>query len=189
MQYRFPRNASRTAWPEVALGQPPSPWKWPLRAFLCGALLTLGSLSAYAAPTIDEPAPPLQGALFDGTPFDLSDYKGKVVMLNFFSSFCKICALEIGNVENYYEQFKPKGLEVIALSIDRPDDKERSARMAKNYNLPGGMVSDLIESGFEKKYPTPTCYVFDRKGVLRAKYSGAKQPQFYRDVITPLLKE
>jgi cytochrome c biogenesis protein CcmG, thiol:disulfide interchange protein DsbE len=164
-------------------------WILALQATLSMVLVFFLSLSAYAVPTIDEPAPPLKGILFDGTPFDLNDYKGKVVMVNFFSSFCKICALEIGNVENYYEEFKPKGLEVIALSIDRPDDKERSARMAKNYNLPGGMVADLSDSGFEKKYPTPTCYVFDRKGVLRAKFTGAKQPKFYREVIEPLLKE
>ncbi len=164
-------------------------WILPLQAVLCSVLLAWGSVSAYAVPTIGEPAPPLQGFLFDGTPFDLSDYKGKVVLLNFFSSYCKICALEIGNVENYYEEFKLAGLEVIALSIDRAEDKERSGRMAKNYNLPGGMVTDLVVSGFEKKYPTPTCYVFDRKGVLRAKYTGAKQPQFYRAVIAPLLKE
>ena len=164
-------------------------WILALQATLSLVLVFFLSLSAYAVPTIDEPAPPLKGTLFDGTPFDLSDYKGKVVMVNFFSSFCKICALEIGNVENYYEEFKPKGLEVIALSIDRPDDKERSARMAKNYNLPGGMVADLSDSGFEKKYPTPTCYVFDRKGILRAKFTGAKQPKFYREVIEPLLKE
>ncbi len=170
-------NAQRPAWIVAFL------------AVLCVASLACASLSADAVPIIDEPAPPLKGILFDGTPFDLNDFKGKVVMVNFFSSFCKICALEIGNIENYYEEFKQKGLEVIALSIDRPDDKERSARMANNYNLPGGMVADLSESGFEKKYPTPTCYVFDRKGILRAKFTGAKQPKFYRGVIEPLLKE
>ena len=160
-----------------------------LQAFLFSAAMLCSSLPSYAIPTIDEPAPALKGALFDGTPFDLSDYKGKVLLVNFFSSFCRICALEIGNIENYYEEFKSRGLEVLALSIDRPDDKERSGRLAKNYNLPGGMVSDLIESGFEKKYPTPTCYVIDRKGVLRAKYTGAKQPKFYREILEPLLKE
>ena len=160
-----------------------------LQALLWSVSVLFFSAASHAVPTIDQPAPPLKGTLFDGTPFNLNDYKGKVVMVNFFSSYCKICAYEIGNVENYYEEFKSQGLEVIALSIDRPDDKERSARMAKNYNLPGGMVSDLIESGFEKKYPTPTCYVFDRKGILRAKHVGAKQPLFYREVIVPLLKE
>jgi cytochrome c biogenesis protein CcmG, thiol:disulfide interchange protein DsbE len=175
--------ALRPAWIRGGLGP------LALQAFLSTVLVVFLSLSAHAVPTIDEPAPPLKGILFDGTPFDLTDYKGKVVMVNFFSSFCKFCAYEIGNVENYYEEFKPKGLEVIALSIDHADDKERSARMAKNYNLPGGMVTDLSESGFEKKYPTPTCYVFDRKGVLRAKFTGAKQPKFYREIIEPLLKE
>lgn len=177
MQYFPLGNASRAA------------WTLPLRALLCSALLALSALSVYAVPTIDEPAPSLKGTLFDGSPFDLNDYKGKVVMVNFFSSYCKICAYEIGSVETYYEEFKAQGLEVIALSIDRPADKERSARMARNFNLPGGMVSDLIESGFEKKYPTPTCYVFDRKGILRAKYTGAKTPKFYREVIASLLKE
>lgn len=171
------RRGGRPAWPGALL------------AAVSVTALVCASIFAYAVPIIDEPAPPLKGILFDGTRFDLGDYKGKVVMLNFFSSFCKICALEIGNVENYYEKFKPKGLEVIALSIDRPDDKERSARMAENYNLPGGMVADLSESGFERKYPTPTCYVFDRKGILRAKFTGAKQPKFYREVIEPLLNE
>ena len=176
-------NTSRAARPWVTA------WILALRAVFFAVLFACLSSATYAVPTIDEPAPSLKGTLFDGTPFDLNDYKGKVVMVNFFSSYCKICALEIGNVENYYEEFKSQGLEVIALSIDRPDDKERSGRMVKNYNLPGGMVSDLIESGFEKKYPTPTCYVFDRKGILRAKHVGAKQPMFYRDVIAPLLKE
>ena len=177
------RYSARGAWPQA------SPWIKPLRATLLGYCMILLCFSAHAIPTIDEPAPPLKGIFFDGTKFDLNDYKGKVVIVNFFSSYCKICALEIGNIENYYEQFKARGLEVIALSIDRLDDKERAGRMAKNYNLPGGMVVDLTESGFEKKYPTPTCYVFDRKGNLRAKYTGAKQPQFYREVIAPLLKE
>ena len=176
-------NACKPAWIRGSLGL------LPLQAFLCATLILFGSQFVLAVPAIDEPAPSLKGMLFDGTPFDLNTYKGKVVLVNFFSSFCKICALEIGNVENYYEEFKSQGLEVIVLSIDRSDDKERSGRMAKNYNLPGGMVSDLIESGFEKKYPTPICFVIDRKGVLRAKYTGAKQPRFYRDVIVPLLKE
>ena len=51
---------------------PPAPWALPLRALQWGVLLALGSLSTYAVPTIDEPAPALKGALFDGTPFDLS---------------------------------------------------------------------------------------------------------------------
>ncbi len=160
-----------------------------LQALLFATSALFLSAASHAVPAIDEPAPRLKGIMFDGTPFDLNDYKGKVVMVNFFSSYCKICAYEIGNLETHYEKFKSQGLEVIALSIDRPDDKERSARMAKIYNLPGGMVSDLVESGFERKYPTPTCYVFDRKGILRAKHIGAKQPMFYRDVIAPLLKE
>jgi cytochrome c biogenesis protein CcmG, thiol:disulfide interchange protein DsbE len=163
-----------------------------LRAMLlcvAAAALVLLAAQAHAVPTIGEPAPPLKGSYFDGTAFDLAALRGKVVLVNFFSSYCKICAYEIGNLEAHYEELKPQGLEVIALSVDGPDDKARAQRMANNYNLPGGMVSDLQDSGFEKKYPTPTCFVFDKQGVLRHKLTGAKSPRFYREVIVPLLKE
>ena len=166
-----------------------SAWVKALQPIALSMLLACSALQLNAAPVIDEPAPPLKGTLFDGKAFDLADYKGKVVLVNFFSSYCKFCAYEIGNLENYYEEFKAHGFEVLAINIDGPDDKERAARMAKNYNLPGAMVSDLSESGFEKKYPTPTCFILDRKGLIRAKLTGAKQPKFYREVLEPLLKE
>lgn len=177
MQLQFQQDTRRTAWILV------------IQAALWGATLSGSAIFAHAVPTIDEPAPPLKGTLFDGKAFDLAGFKGKVVLVNFFSSYCKFCAYEIGNLENYYEEFKSQGFEVLAINIDAPGDKERAARMANIYNLPGAMVSDLSESGFEKNYPTPTCFILDRKGYLRAKLTGAKQPKFYRDVIEPLLKE
>jgi peroxiredoxin len=140
-----------------------------------------------AVAELDQPAPALRGKLIDGTEFDLAAMKGKVVLVNFYSSFCKYCAYEIGNIETFYEDNKAKGFEVIAIGVDRIEDKERVARQLGIYNLPGAMVQELQANEFGKSYPTPTCFIIDRQGVVRQRLWGAKTlPQLQR-LAAPLL--
>lgn len=160
----------------------------------CARLIAFLTLLVFAGavravPTIGEPAPALKGTLFSGEAFDLAQLKGKVVLVNFYSSYCGYCAKEIGNIETYYEELKPKGLEVIMVSVEREQDRERSARFVANYNLPGTMAIDLAASGFEGKYATPTCYVIDKQGVVRERVVGAKLPRFFHTVVRPLLDQ
>jgi peroxiredoxin len=153
------------------------------------AAALLISTSAYAAPQIDQPAPPLKGTLLSGEPFDLQQMRGRIVLLNFYSSYCKYCAYEIGNLETIYEQHRAEGLEVIELSVDDLTDRDRVKRMLGIYGLPGAMVDELRENGFERRYPTPTTFLIDRKGVLRHKQWGAKTAAYFREILLPLLRE
>ena len=152
-------------------------------AAACGVTLP----AAAAVVEIGETAPALRGRLFDGSAFDLAQWRGRVVLVNFYSSYCSICAHEIGNIEAVQEQLGAKGLQVLMVSIDPPDDLERTRRFVDNYNLPGTMAATLDASGFERRYPTPTCYVVDRDGIVREKLTGAKTGGFYRAAVLPLL--
>jgi cytochrome c biogenesis protein CcmG, thiol:disulfide interchange protein DsbE len=143
----------------------------------------------HAAPEIDQPAPPLKGTLLSGEPFDLAQMRGKVVLLNFYSSYCKYCAYEIGNLETIYERHRAQGLEVIELAVDELADRDRVRHILSNYGLPGAMVDELRESGFERRYPTPTTFLVDREGVLRDKHWGAKTAPYFREIVLPLLRE
>jgi len=147
------------------------------------------ALCAHAVPELDQPAPPLTGTLFSGAAFDLAQMRGKVVLLNFYSSYCKYCAYEIGNLETIYEQHKADGLEVIELGVDELADRARVQRMLSIYHLPGTMVDELRENGFAHRYPTPTAFLIDRNGILRHKQWGAKTAQYFREVVLPLLRE
>jgi cytochrome c biogenesis protein CcmG, thiol:disulfide interchange protein DsbE len=138
---------------------------------------------------IGEPAPVLKGRLFSGEAFDLARLRGKVVLVNFYSSYCKFCAYEIGTLEAFYEAHREDGLQVIAVGIDAPDDRGRVERMLGIYSLPGTMADELTESGFARRYPTPTAFVIDRAGIVRHKISGAKSPAHYRELVLPLLRE
>ena len=151
-------------------------------------LLLLAATAAWAVPEVDQPAPALKGTLFSGRPFDLREMRGKVVLVNFYSSYCSFCAYEIGNLETFYEQHRDQGFEVIVVGIDRPEDRHRVERMVGLYGLQGVMADDLEESGFEKKYPTPTAFVIDRNGVLRSRTWGSKTPRFFSENVLPLLR-
>ncbi len=151
-------------------------------------LLLLAATAAWAVPEVDQPAPALKGVLFSGKPFDLKEMHGKVVLVNFYSSYCSFCAYEIGNLETFYESHRDQGFEVIVVGIDRPEDRHRVERMVGLYGLQGLMADDLEESGFEKKYPTPTAFVIDREGILRSRIRGAKTPPYFAEHVLPLLR-
>jgi len=152
-------------------------------------LSLLWCCGAFAVPELGQPAPPLKGTLFSGQAFDLARMRGKVVLVNFYSSYCKFCAYEIGNVESFFEAHRSEGFEVIAVGVDALADRARVERMLGIYNLPGTMTDELAQTGFERHYPTPTAFLIDRKGVLRYRQWGAKSASFFNDVLLPLLRE
>ncbi|HKB83240.1 MAG TPA: redoxin domain-containing protein [Burkholderiales bacterium] len=146
-------------------------------------------LAAGPAAELGEPPPALKGTLFSGQAFDLAQMRGKVVLVNFYSSYCSFCAYEIGNLETFYERHRDQGFEVIVVGIDSLEDRHRVERMLGIYGLPGVMADELEQSGFERRYPTPTAFVIDRNGVLRSQTRGAKQPYYYAEKVLPLLRE
>jgi peroxiredoxin len=156
-------------------------------ALRCVALLLCVAPLARSAPQIDEPAPPLRGRLFSGSDFDLAALRGKVVLVNFYSSYCKRCAFEIGTLEAFYEEHRAEGFEVVAIGVDDLRDRHRVERMLGIYNLPGMMADELTENGFSPRYPTPTAFIVDRDGILRHRITGGKIPAHYRELVLPLL--
>jgi len=152
------------------------------------ALLLLAAAAAWAMPEVDQPAPALKGTLFSGKPFDLKEMRGKVVLVNFYSSYCKHCAYEIGNLETFYEQHREQGFEVVVVGVDALGDRHRVERMVALYGLQGVMADDLEESGFERRYPTPTAFVIDREGILRSRTKGSKTPHYFAEHVLPLLR-
>ncbi len=160
-----------------------------LAAISVSCALLMFSLSASAVPEIGEAAPPLKGTLFSGKRFDLAQMRGKVVLINYYSSYSKHGAIEIGNIEAFLDANRDKGLVVIFIGVDRAEDRHRVERMVKLYNLEGIMSHDLEENGFGEKYRTPRAFVVDRQGVVRSREYGGKTPIYFQRFLNPLLAE
>jgi cytochrome c biogenesis protein CcmG, thiol:disulfide interchange protein DsbE len=156
------------------------------------ALLLLTNLAlapAWAVPEIGEPAPALKGTLFSGKKFDLAQMRGKVVLINYYSSYSKQSAFEIGSIEAFLEENREKGLVVIYIGVDRPQDRHRVERMVELYSLEGIMSNELDDNGFGEKYRAPRAFVVDRNGIVRSREFGSKTPFYFQEYLAPILEE
>lgn len=130
-------------------------------------LLPIGSL----APDIRQSAP-------DGGAFALSELRGKVVLIDFWASWCRPCRIENPNVKRVYERFKGKGFEILGVSLDR--DQQAWVEAIKADGLPWKHVSDLQfwNNAAAQEYGVssiPYTVLVDREGKVIEKGLRAEQ--------------
>jgi cytochrome c biogenesis protein CcmG, thiol:disulfide interchange protein DsbE len=132
-----------------------------LSLFLCTVAGSAGAIAEGA------PAPPLEGTMFDGTRFALADYAGKVVVLNFWATWCAPCREEMPALDAYYRRHRSEGLEVVAISMDNPRDEAKARELMKAYAFPAAFGREMGIKGYGRIWRLPLTFVIDRQGVLR----------------------
>ncbi len=80
----------------------------------------------------------IKGPLLDGTAFDLKSLAGKVVLVDFWATWCGPCVAEIPNVVEQYEKYHAKGFEVIGISLD--DDREKVDAFVAEHKIPWPII-------------------------------------------------
>ena len=145
--------------------------------------------------SVGSPAPTFRVATLGTPPAEktLASYKGQVVLLNIWATWCAPCRIEMPSMEQLYQELGPRGLHVVAVSIDDPGSEQQIRDFAKQLGLTFEILHDA-SGKIQKQYQTtgvPETFVIGRDGVIRKKVIGAAtwSSQGNRALIEQLLAE
>jgi len=135
-------------------------------------------------------APDLSLTAIDGTPTSLADYRGQVVLVNLWATWCPPCKAEMPTLQSFYDKYQGNGFAVVAINDGDPTaDVEQ---FVKDYALTFPVWLDpkyvATEQAF-KSMNLPSSYVIDRNGVIRLQWVGEISSAMLEKYVTPLITE
>jgi thiol-disulfide isomerase/thioredoxin len=141
-----------------------------------------------ADPVAPTPAPGWELKDVEGKPVNFSQFKGKVVVLDFWATWCGPCRSEIPGYVQLQEKYKDKGLVIIGVSLDQ-EGPEVVKKFIGDFHLNYQVVmgDDAVVAAFGGVDGIPTTFIIDRTGKIRDKKVGAMETAEYEKVLLPYL--
>ncbi len=148
-------------------------------------------LDAFILPPfeVNQPAPELTLFDLDGKEVSLSDFRGKVVLLNNWATWCPPCREEMPEFKIYYDKYKDQEFQIVAIEAGDPEDDVRN--FVEREGLDFVVLLDPENKSLItfQQYTLPNSFVIDRDGNLRFSWLGAINGPTLEKFVTPLLKE
>lgn len=138
-------------------------------------------------------APEISGVDADGKRFKLSDFRGKVVMLDFWGHWCPHCINMLPHEREMVSKFQGKPFEILGINTDRSNNPADMKARDKKAGVPfrswlDGSPRGKISSSY-KVQAFPTLFILDHKGVIRYKFEGAPPPHVLDQAVEELLNQ
>jgi thiol-disulfide isomerase/thioredoxin len=134
-----------------------------------------------------DPAPEFNLAGLDGKPVTLADTKGKVVLVNFWATWCGPCRAEIPDLVELQNKYKDR-LQILGLVVDDEDQDTIKKFVAKfHINYPVAIATDALRLEYGGIPALPTSFVLDSEGRVVQKHEGLRDPVLYETEVRSLL--
>ena len=147
--------------------------RWFLAGLIGALVASSAAHTAFAAQDLlNKHAPVFSLRDLNGQTLRLSSFRGKVVLLNFWATWCAPCQLEMPVFAAWQRQYGPQGLEVIGISMD--DDAPPPRRLVERLklNYPVAMGDEHLAARYGGVLGLPLTFLIDRNGVVRARFQG-----------------
>ena len=162
--------------------------------FMAGAALMAGASIAAEMESMPSAAPVFAATLvdFDGKPVPLAELKGKLVVLNFWATWCGPCRTEIPHLIEAQEKYGPHGVVFIGAAVEDKADSVRDFGKAYGINYTLAMAGKdqgiaLLRALGNKIAGLPFTIVLDRQGNIVAAKRGIMTPALLQKTLDPLL--
>ena len=162
------------------------------RQVLAGLLLS-ACFAASDAQTdksiVGKHAPEFTRTDLNGGKIDLASFRGKVVLLDFWATWCASCQVEMPAFVQWQRVYGPRGLQVIGISMD--DDPALARRLAVKLrlNYPMAMGDEKLGELYGGVLGLPLTYLIDRHGIVRARFQGETDLKTIETQMKALLAE
>lgn len=165
--------------------------------WIAGAVIAAVVLAAYfrgagtsrssgPAALAGQPAPSFMVSRLDGATSSLNAYRGSVVVMNLWASWCPPCRAEMPDLQRLYANYRSRG--VVVLGVDQGESASRAAAFAKSLGIAYPIFLDQ-EQQYGRVYAAlglPTTIVVDRSGIVVRGFDGPLTYQQMADAIAPL---
>ena len=143
-------------------------------------LLTLvpqaGSQTSGTQSLVGRRAPEFVRRDLTGHNLDLARLHGKVVLLNFWATWCAPCQVEMPMFARWQKQYGPQQLAVIGISMDDDSESARRTILAQRVDYPVAMGDATLGQRYGGVLGLPLTFLIDRNGIVRAKFQGETDP-------------
>jgi len=134
---------------------------------------------------------PIELPTTKGNTRSLSDWKGKVILLNFWASWCAPCQFEIPRFVKYQNKYAEKGLQIVGIGLDK-QDKLKNVERSLEINYPTMVISQgkgasLLELFGDNQHIVPYTVVINKDGTIVYTHQGSLENEDFNDYIRPLL--
>ena len=150
------------------------------------AWLALASEPVHATPEMNKPAPALVIGTLDGTTFDLAKQRGKVVLVNYWATWCAPCRKEMPKLDAFYRRYHSQGLEMIGISVDEARNLQKVRKVMTSLTYPGATLKSISDDGFGPPEGVPITWIIDVDGKIRDRLIEVRD-ELLNGIVVPLL--
>lgn len=159
-------------------------------AVLAAVFCAGGACAVHASePLLNRPAPHFARQSLSGEKIDLADYRGKVVLLNFWATWCVPCRIELPRFDAWQAKYGRRGLAVVAVSMD--DDPAQARRVVQKLHLGFPVLVGDAKLGeqYGGVFGLPVTFLIDRRGIVRRRIEGEQKLDWLEQQVETMLAD